>query len=492
MARVPLGLALPVLLCALAAAQGDLKSRLLPVTSPPRHAGIYHVDTGTWTRGARTANSTGPVTIYDNSCAVVYFTGMHSSERFQHRSRLPSPTGPTTNSIFYGTSDTSHRYDERPGCSDAYTIVGFEVAYCSSHVGPVDWQYQFASSFTACGSSDMVPQHTIDVTGLPGGASNGDQACWIVEVDVGGLPGEGFALNADGDGTYDGPSTLDQFGRSFGPASPTVLADFTGPILAGDYTLWPLPQPPVPCTGTDGTIWDSPALPGSGPQPIGEILGTGMSSNDFFRDAGGPVSAPSGPGCYAFGTLHSDFYLKLFSINPCGPEVSFVKYCAGGVGGIVTCPCGNPQVPANSMKGCNNFVAGGTGGAVLDETDSASLSADSLVMTSTAEAPAVTISVLFQGTSNAANLRTGAGVRCVGGTLKRLYKGDSVGGSIQFPNTAVSIHDQSAAKGFPIVPPMTLYYYCTYQNAAANGQPGCPGFSFGFNATNAGAVSWLP
>jgi hypothetical protein len=83
-------------------------------------------------------------------------------------------------------------------------------------------------------------------------------------------------------------------------------------------------------------------------------------------------------------------------------------------------------------------------------------------------------------------------VRCVGGTLKRLYKGNASAGAIQFPNNGVSFHDQSAAKGFPINAPVTLFYYAAYRNSAANGQPGCPGFDFGFNTTNAGSISWMP
>jgi hypothetical protein len=102
------------------------------------------------------------------------------------------------------------------------------------------------------------------------------------------------------------------------------------------------------------------------------------------------------------------------------------------------------------------------------------------------------VTVLFQGTTNTVNARTGAGVRCVGGTLKRLYKGNPVGGAITFPNNGVPVHVQSQARGYTIVPPVNLYYYCAYRNAAANGQPGCPGLTFGFNASNAGAIAWSP
>ena len=484
MTRIPCALASVVLLGGLASAQIELRSRLVPITAPARHAGTYHVATGTWTRGSNLGFPLGPV-IYNNTCPTNYFVPMLSTEKFQHRSRIPSPSAPRTDSVFYGSTNTAHRYDEHDGCNGSYEVYSFEIQYCSSHIGTVDWQYEFANSYTACASTDLVPDFTIAVTGLPGGTSTGDQACWIVEIEPVGYP----HLIADGDGYYDGPSTVDQFGWSFQPTSPTTLADATGPVVAGNYDGFA----GTPCTGTDGTIWDSAGyFPWGGPTPETEALGTGMSSNDFFRVTGGPVSFPSGPDCYSFGTLHSDFHLKIESFYPCGKDPIVWPFCGGGVAGIVTCPCGNPQVPAGSMRGCNNFVNGGTGGARLLGWGGAVISLDTLVFVVTDEAPSVTLSVLFQGTTNSANARSGAGVRCVGGTLKRLYKGNSSAGSIRFPNNGLSVHERSAAAGFPIVAPITLYYYCAYRNSAANGQPGCPGFTFGFNTTNAGFVSWSP
>jgi hypothetical protein len=407
---------------------------------------------------------------------------MNCSGRFQHRSRIPSTSSPIESSVFYGTTNSAHRWDSRPGCRDEYLINGFQVGYCSSHAGTVDWEYLFASSYTACGAADLVPQYTILVTGLPGGSATGAQRCWTIDIDVSSLPGGGFALSADGDGTYgSGP---DQFGWSLRTLN-TVATD-TGPFIAGNvsWTGGPVTGPLQPCTGTDGTIWDVPV-------DLGEA-GTGMSSPDFFRVTGACPPLDDEPGCYYFsGNPHADFYLKLYSDAQCS-QSPMQTFCAPGVGGIVTCPCGNPQVPSGSTKGCNNFEAGGTGGGILAGAGNASVAADSLVVYATQEAPSATVTVLFQGTTNTANTRTGAGVRCVGGTLKRLYKGNSNGGGIEFPTTAVLIHDQSAAKGFPITPPVTLYYYCAYRNSAANGQPGCPGLSFGFNATNAGSIAWSP
>jgi hypothetical protein len=497
MLRPSLTTAAVALLCTGALAQADLKSRLHPVTSPIKNAGVYHVATGKWTRGASLANGTGPNVIYNNSCGIVYFSGMLSTERWQHRSRLPSPTGPSSDSIFYGSTDSAHRFDQRPGCQTSYVINGFEVEYCSSHIGTINWQYQFANNYTACGAADMIPGVTIAVTGLPGGTATGAQNCWIVGIDVSDENGgSNFSLSADGDGTYSGTATSDQFGWSFNPTSTTIASDFTGPIIAGDYTWTGGPGTVsgvlTPCTGTDGTIWDSTPGVGGGPTPAGELLGTGMDSADFFRMAGGPVSAPSGPGCYYFGgNPHADFYLKLYSSSTCAPIDPVSPFCAAGVGGIVSCPCGNPQVPAGSTTGCNNFVAP-NGGAVLSGAGTPVTNPGDTLQFNMTGGVGTSVTVLFQGTTNTVNTRTGAGVRCVGGTLKRLYKGNPVAGAISFPNNGVKVHDQSALKGFVINAPVTLFYYTAYRNSAANGQPGCPGLNFGFNSSNAGAVSWTP
>lgn len=209
----------------------------------------------------------------------------------------------------------------------------------------------------------------------------------------------------------------------------------------------------------------------------------------FDDDDTGPVQ----PAVYAGGDLEnangtiSSFHIARWGAPPC----DFTAFCAPGVGGVVTCPCGNPQVPAGSTKGCDNFAGGGTGGATLAGVGMAELSSDSLGL-NFASGVGSSVTVLFQGTNNLPNSRTGAGVKCVGGTLKRLYKGNETAGAIAFPNNANSFHVQSTTKGYTIVPPVTLYYYAAYRNSAANGQPGCPGLAFGFNASNAVAVTWTP
>ncbi len=189
--------------------------------------------------------------------------------------------------------------------------------------------------------------------------------------------------------------------------------------------------------------------------------------------------------------VHANQFGNGGSIDLWGEGTPFTSFCAAGIGGIVTCPCGNPQVPAGSTTGCDNFVAP-AGGATLAGTGNAVTNVNDTVQFQMTGGVGTSVTVLFQGTTNTANTRSGAGVRCVGGTLKRLYKGNPVAGAISFPNNGVQVHDQSAAKGFVINAPVTLFYYCAYRNSAANGQPGCPGLNFGFNSSNAVSVPWSP
>src|SRR5437867_13415449 len=97
MLRPSLTLAAVVMIGAGARAQSSVKSRLHPITGPVKNAGIYHVGTGTWTRHTTQSNVTGPDTIYNNTCAEVYYGAMvgGGNEIWAHRSCVPSPTHPT-------------------------------------------------------------------------------------------------------------------------------------------------------------------------------------------------------------------------------------------------------------------------------------------------------------------------------------------------------------------------------------------------------------
>jgi hypothetical protein len=489
MLRPYLTTAAVALLGASAIAQGDLKSRLQPITSPFRHAGVFHVATGTWTRNSQLSNLTGPDTIYNNSCATAYFFPILSDEQYEHRSRVPTLGGAPWNAPTTVNPFDPLKNDEAPGCAESYVVNGFEFLYCSSRVGPFgagvfDYDQAFASAYLACGASDMVRDVTFNITGLPGGTPAGAQICWIVDIDLD-AASLSFTLAADQDGTWVGPSTSEQFGWSQGPTTPGITgAMATGPVIAGNFT-WPggpFTGPLPMCSGTDGTIWDSPIN-------LAEA-GTGMSSNDFFRITGNTANVPSGPGCYFFGgtTIHSDFYLKLFSDPQCAPTPPLVQNCIPGVGTTTAlCPCSNPPVAPG--LGCNNFGAGPVPSGLLDGSGVASLAADTLSLNVTGENN-TSLSVFFTASGvQGSGLAHAGGVRCIITALKRLGTHGAVAGATSYPIGAdLSVSARSAALGVPISAGQTRHYQTIYRDPNAAGP--CGNVLSTVNLTNAGSVTW--
>jgi len=169
-----------------------------------------------------------------------------------------------------------------------------------------------------------------------------------------------------------------------------------------------------------------------------------------------------------------------------GGASPMVSYCDPGTGGVIACPCGN--APTGAGLGCNNSA--NTGGAQLSATGTASLAADSVVFATLGEKPTAT-SILLQGTaSNAAGLAFGQGVRCVAGSLKRLYVHNAVGGSITAPTGSdLSVSARSAQLGDVIVAGSSRYYGVYYRDPSVLG--GCPATST-FNMTQGGSVQWQP
>ena len=167
---------------------------------------------------------------------------------------------------------------------------------------------------------------------------------------------------------------------------------------------------------------------------------------------------------------------------------SFASLCGPGLAGVAACPCANP--PSGPARGCENSAA--TGGAKLTASGAAHLSADSLVFTTSGEKPTA-LSIVLQGTTFVdTGTIYGQGVRCVGGSLKRLYARSAVGGSITAPDFGAgdpSVSAQSAAKGDPIQPGQPRWYLVYYRDNNVLG--GCSPTS-NFNATQTGQVSWVP
>ena len=146
------------------------------------------------------------------------------------------------------------------------------------------------------------------------------------------------------------------------------------------------------------------------------------------------------------------------------------------------CPCGNSPLWDG---GCDNFTTY-SGGALLAGNGYAHLGADNLSLTVTGENPTV-LTIFMQGTTTV-SATFGAGLRCVGGAIKRLYVKNASGGACSAPVGAeLSVSQRSAALG-DTISPGELRFYMTYYR-----DPNAAGFcSQTFNASQALQVLWRP
>jgi hypothetical protein len=167
-------------------------------------------------------------------------------------------------------------------------------------------------------------------------------------------------------------------------------------------------------------------------------------------------------------------------------EIPPSAFCEPGSNGVMACPCSNP--PVGPGRGCNN--SSGTGGAQLTATGRARLGNDTLVFTTSGQRASAS-SIVLQGSSVAATgVPMGQGVRCTGGSLKRLYLKTASSGSITAPGAGdLSVSARSAALGSPIAPGTHRYYGVYYRDPIILG--GCPATS-GFNITQQLDVLWMP
>jgi hypothetical protein len=162
--------------------------------------------------------------------------------------------------------------------------------------------------------------------------------------------------------------------------------------------------------------------------------------------------------------------------------------CFPGTNGVTACPCGQPANPAG---GCANFGAGSTSGAVLGADGLASVSSDTVILTTSNHRPAAAITNVFFTGSGTLSLGVphGAGVRCVSTALKRLYTGQAIGGTLSKPGVGdPSITTRSAALSVPILPGQTRHYFNLYRdNQAATP---CGNTASTVNTTNSYSIQW--
>ena len=171
----------------------------------------------------------------------------------------------------------------------------------------------------------------------------------------------------------------------------------------------------------------------------------------------------------------SDEILHLASVSHAG------AYCFGDPGSGTPCPCNNDNDGSVPGSGCSNGYY--WSGAQLSSFGEARVSADTLVLVATHLEPNNS-GLYFQADNDLSpGVTWGDGLRCAGGSLKRLQVrfSDTFGTSF----TTVDI----AARAGNVLAGDTKHYQCWYRTTLA---PPCgPGVN-DFNASNGVAVTWTP
>lgn len=323
-----------------------------PITSTVKDAGVYHLATGTWTRGVNASALAGPEVIYDNTCTVGYYFGLTDGERVIDSGRIPSTSSPVSTTSLAGTHDL-------------YEVNGFTFAYCSFEPSSTNMDLSFIDCYQACdgGGVDPVPTVTFNIVNAPAGTASGGQGCWILTFDLANTTA-GFNLGGDCNGNYDNIGSTDSFGWGWTQTIPTTGSN-AGPIFGGD------PSGLFPQTGqTCGGIGGGTTFVGASAAP-----GTGIGLVDQMDLVNGAA-----PGCYWFGGYggaggnpFTAFYLQLQGAEGFEPT-SGTPYCVGDGTGAA-CPCGNNGAAG---QGCANSSGGG---ATMSGSGSASMSNDTLAFT---------------------------------------------------------------------------------------------------------------
>jgi hypothetical protein len=161
------------------------------------------------------------------------------------------------------------------------------------------------------------------------------------------------------------------------------------------------------------------------------------------------------------------------------------SFCFGDGSGITSCPCNNNGA---SGHGCENSIS--TGGSILTPAGTASIASDTFVLTASGERP-TSLSIFLQGDQEISEVPFGDGLRCTGGSLKRLYTKNASGGTVSAPAGAeLSVSARSAATGDAIPGFGTRLYQVYYRDPSSSFCPAPSGSTF--NVSNGLRVIWIP
>jgi hypothetical protein len=235
----------------------------------------------------------------------------------------------------------------------------------------------------------------------------------------------------------------------------------------------------------DGTDWPSTNAGGSltwattpfASNPNANAIRWGTTYTFRFDANAAPTT-----GTISIVTFKSTLNLSTTGDVPGGTVTAGTPFCFGDGSLAMMCPCFNLGNPGN---GCANSA--NSAGANLASAGTAV--PDTVVFTATGETPTA-LSIILQGDAQAPNgVVFGDGVRCVNGTLKRLYIKTASGGAYSAPQGGdPSVTARSAALGDPILPGSTRYYQSYYRDANPTFCTAPAGGTF--NVSNAIAITW--
>ncbi|MEM6569221.1 MAG: hypothetical protein AAF957_12465 [Planctomycetota bacterium] len=299
-----------------------------------RDAGIYHVQTGTWTRRRGPTAALGPDVIYANTTPSGYFTAAGGVGGF----------APLSEVIDEGGLPGTTNQDAPLAVNDLYSVNGFEIGYCDNGApGSGGWRINFYESQAPCTPPATAPNATFDLVGLPAGG------CWMITVDLEG--GGEFCMEADGGAFapgWDNDTEFDSFGWSYS----YIGTDGTAPagfLLTGDpqYTEPNYVPNGLPRDGT-GTYYGPASLCAT---PTDDNS-TGYLTRDFFwiEDPTGIDSRCAFFGGYRNrngcggdqGNPYASYHMQIQAdaVEPCVPVLG----CGPGSGGISAVYCrSNPN-----------------------------------------------------------------------------------------------------------------------------------------------------
>ncbi len=466
-------------------AQGT--GRYLPVPGV-KDAGTLHLATGTWTRGEPSITRGSSDVLYDNTCSGSFYISLEQ-QTFHDDGRIPSfsspqiDQGPLGSFAFMNTSLV--------GTAGGYDVQRYEFAYCTGVAAPMTAMNLFYECYSACAdASNLIPTLALQISGLPGSPTPGvTVGCWVVDIDLLGTTLV-FNMKGDCDGTWDDSLALDNFGYAYLQVTPDPAA-ISGPIIAGDPDGRTNNGPGGTgcCVGCDTIFWAGTNVPGVNSQGSG-LNSQGIVELDDYL--GGSTFVYNG--CYWWGhhywsggSPYPSIHMEILGSGDCCPPPPHRRYCFGHTSQGNACPCSNDNDQSDPRSGCANgtFPAG----ASLDGSGIARLADDTVVLHGMRGQPN-SVGLFLQAHNDLDGMGAflGDGIRCAGGTLKRLKVAmNDANGSADTAGTVISA--RSAQLGDVIRPGDMRQYQWWFRDTD---NPPCGSGVNDSNTSNGLEVHWLP